>query len=311
MSTYVLGDIHGCFDSLQNLLSLLPLNKGDQLWCVGDLINRGPDSLKVLQWAQNNDSWVQIILGNHELHFLACLYGAHTSSGDTLDDLLSLSKSEQKELCTWLRRQPILFEAKLTDRRIAMVHAGLNPEWSWTECKRRAQVIEQALQSDEGLLNLALAHPSRKGLKSNPQAELNSTYSHETRKSSHKKPKPEKAQWIRDLKWFTRVRTVDHNGKAIGWFKGNPQELPTELIPWFSKYQEQHNNFFPDMLYYGHWAAFGIQHGRNYYGLDSACIWGQQLTAVRVEDGEIFQVNNQNSSLTPKHLRAQSNECRD
>ena len=112
-----------------------------------------------------------------------------------------------------------------------------------------------------------------------------------------------KAQWIQDLKWFTRVRTLDETGQPVGWFKGNPNELPKHLSPWFEAYQERYDSSYPNMLYYGHWAAFGLQKGRSYYGLDSACIWGKHLTAVRIEDGALFQMINQDFKLTPKHLR--------
>ena len=298
MSIYVIGDIHGCFESLQSLLSILPLRKGDRLWCVGDLINRGPGSLEVLRWAQENESWVQIILGNHELHFLACLFGAQTASDDTLDSLLSLPNEELTHVHQWLRKQPILFESRVANQHVAMVHAGLNSQWSWIETKKRAQTIEKALQSDDGLLALAQAHPSRKRAKSKPK--LREHFGNQPKDDS----KSIKAQWIQDLKWFTRVRTLDEAGQPVGWFKGNPNELPKNLSPWFEAYQEQCDSSYPDMLYYGHWAAFGLQKGQSYYGLDSACIWGKYLTAVRIEDGALFQVVNQDSRLTPKHLRS-------
>ena len=297
MSTYVIGDIHGCFESLQSLLSQIPLKNDDQLWCVGDLINRGPQSLQVLQWAKKNDSWVQVVLGNHELHFLACLFGATTASGDTLDELLNLPELERTHLSQWLRQQPILFESLIAGQHVAMVHAGLNSKWSWVETKRRAKTIELALQSDEGLLALAHAHPSRKRVKANISSGVNSD------KQSKESSKALKAQWIQDLKWFTRVRTLDSEGRAVSWFKGNPKELPSHLSPWFEAYQSSWDSSYPNMLYYGHWAAFGLQKGASYYGLDSACIWGQHLSAVRIEDGALFQVSNQSSGLTPKHLR--------
>ena len=298
MSTYVIGDIHGCFESLQSLLSILPLKKGDRLWCVGDLINRGPGSLEVLRWAQENESWVQIILGNHELHFLACLFGAQTAKDDTLDRLLSLPNEELNQIHQWLRKQPILFESWVANQHVAMVHAGLNSQWSWLEAKKRAQTIEKALQSDEGLLALAQAHPSRKRTKSTPKSREHSD------SQSKNDSKSIKAQWIQDLKWFTRVRTLDEAGQPVGWFKGNPNELPKNLSPWFEAYQKRCNASCPDMLFYGHWAAFGLQKGDSYYGLDSACIWGKYLTAVRIEDCALFQVLNQDSKLTPKHLRS-------
>ena len=165
MSTYVIGDVHGCAESLFHLIECLDLVDGDRLWCVGDLINRGPHSLSVIEWAMQNQDRVQIVLGNHELHFLACIFGATVSNGDTLDELIHLSADKRKAVCTWLRRQPIMFEAEIANKWVAMVHAGVNPQWSWSETQYRARAIEEALQSDHGLEELAYAHPSRKNAK--------------------------------------------------------------------------------------------------------------------------------------------------
>ena len=314
MSTYIIGDIHGCYQSLQNLLTLINIGPQDRIWCVGDLINRGPKSLDVLRWAMHNEDRVQIILGNHELHFLACLYGAKTTSGDTFNEFFELDDLELKVMIEWLRKQPILYEGIIKDKHIAMVHAGVNATWTWGEVRQRAKMIESQLITDEGLLALAKAHPSRKKLKTNTFHSTNTENSYLFQKESHPidhrlaaKPPTPKAQWIDDLKWFTRVRTIDKNGLPVGWFKGNENELPQDLTPWFKRYEYVKLNSisqeFPDRLFYGHWAAFGIQEGSCYYGLDSACIWGQSLSAISIEDNKLFQVQPCESVLTPKHLR--------
>jgi bis(5'-nucleosyl)-tetraphosphatase (symmetrical) len=290
MSTYVIGDIHGCYESLKHLLMVAGVTEDDQILCVGDLINRGPCSLEVLEWAMQHQHQVQVILGNHELHFLACLFGATLAKGDTLDRILEQPSTTRNEIFNWLRVQPILFETQIQQKRLAMLHAGLNPQWTWSEVRERARRIERELKTDQGLETLALAHPSRK------KSKLKS-------KGPSLKTSTEKPGWIEDLKWFTRVRTIDHKCRPVGWFKGNPMELPSHLTPWFDHYSTVHNQSYPDMLYYGHWAAFGLQSGSCYYGLDTGCIWGNMLSAVRVEDGAVFQVSHREIALTPKHLR--------
>ena len=299
MSTFIIGDIHGCYESLVELISHCSIRPSDRIWCVGDLINRGPHSHRVIEWAMSNESRLQIVLGNHELHFLACLFGAQTSSNDTLDELLDLSKSDQADILGWLRRQPLLYEDKFGEMRVAMVHAGVNSEWTWKETRRRARRAEAELQCDAGLSALATAHPSRKGEKRMPSLS----------KTSIDHPMPARqTDWIADLKWFTRVRALDEQNKPIGWFKGEPRELPRTLRPWFSKYEESHKKVNlsderPNLLCYGHWAAFGIQAREKTFGLDSGCIWGRHLSALKLDTMELFQVNTVEKPLTPKNLR--------
>lgn len=297
MSTYVVGDIHGCYQSLIALLDHCELTLKDQIWCVGDLINRGPDSLKVIEWAMLNEHQVKVILGNHELHYLACLFGAKTASNDTLDPLLTVSEKDQRDILTWLRSRPLLHESSIKGQHVAMVHAGVNSEWRWSEVRSRAQRAEAALRTDEGLIALAKAHPSRK----RPKQKESTT--------DHVKEIPvERAEWIEDLKWLTRVRAIDKNNKPIGWFKGEPSDLPETISPWYERYGEvirrrEKTDEWPDLLCYGHWAAFGIQGHQSTYGLDSGCIWGRHLSALRIEGRQLYQVETMEMPLVPKNLR--------
>ena len=283
MATYVIGDIHGCFKTLQRLLQSLDLQPQDRLWCVGDLINRGPHSLEVVEWAMKNQHRVQVVLGNHELHLLACYFGAETSDNDTLDELLSLSERDRREVLEWVRRQPLLYEATIASQKVAMVHAGVDARWTWTEIKKRAARIEIALRQDDQLEELAKAHPSRKRRKrkiSEAQGELTSS-------SNIRDEVSHKPQWIDDLKWFTRVRTLDQSGEPVGWFKGSADELHPQLEPWFIAYSRACHQTalgtYPDRLFYGHWAAYGLQRADLYCGLDSAVYLGPSFK--RCESG--------------------------
>ena len=287
MATYLVGDIQGCFHSLIALTELIKFTEADRLCLVGDLVNRGPCSLEVLEWVYARRDQVQIVLGNHDLHLLACSAGASFGRSDTLEAIFDSPSS--REWMDWLRQQPVLWEAEIAGKWVAMVHAGLNPKWKWDEVRRRAAAIEEALQSEGGLDELAAAHPRRK-------AHLNSGKAHH--RVSEYRP------WVDDLGWFTRVRAVDRKLERSSRFKGSLDELPMELTPWFTHYEElREPSMTPDMLYFGHWAALGVRRGEGYTSLDTGCIWGRSLSAVRVEDGELFQIPTLEAALTPKHRR--------
>lgn len=286
MSTYIIGDVQGCFESLMSLLEIIKMSDADQVWLVGDLVNRGPRSLDVLRWAMSRSSQVRIVLGNHDLHLLACMSGASEGEGDTLEDVLKAPNA--KEITEWLRAQPILYESRVAERDIAMVHAGVNPRWSWAITQERARAIEGALQTDEGLRLLAVAHPTRK-----PKG-----------KQREEMRRARETEWIRDLEWFTRVRAIDAHLTPYRKFKGALGDLKPGLTPWFQSYEALRDRANgPDHLYFGHWAALGLHTGPSYTALDSGCIWGRYLSAIRVEDGAIFQTPTVEQALTPKNLR--------
>ena len=302
MPTYIIGDVQGCYVSLMNLLELAQVNESDQVWLVGDLVNRGPRSLDVLRWAMKRSDQVQVVLGNHDLHLLACVYGAKQGRGDTLTEVLE--SPDRDQLIEWLRAQPILFEAQVSGRHVAMVHAGVNPQWSWAETRRRARAIESALQSEVGLSTLSSAHPTRKD-RAKRQATQESALNPVS--SPHSLLGARELEWVRDLEWFTRVRALDADLKPARRFKGGLVDLPPELTPWFQFYQEAREvEHAPDHLYFGHWAALGLHTTSRYTALDSGCIWGRYLSAIRVEDGAIFQTPTAERALTPKHQRVSS-----
>ena len=280
MAIYVVGDVQGCYQTLRALLAQIKWSLDDELWCVGDLVNRGPQSLEVLRWVRAQSARVKITLGNHDLHLLACHAGATQGYGDTLDECLSAS--DRDELMEWLRTQPVLYE----DRGRAMVHAAINPRWSWREARQRAREIERGLRSQDGLELLAYHHPSRKN-----------------RAPMHTQPTP---QWIADLEWFTRARMIDEEGRSKEWYKGSPSTAEIGLEPWFEGYEiaRKHRAFeYPQALYFGHWAALGLYRGESVFALDSGCIWGRYLSALRLDDGALFQHPTLERALIPKNQR--------
>lgn len=282
MATYVIGDIQGCARTLHALLDQLALSEGDRLWCVGDLVNRGEGSLEVLRSLRALGERARVVLGNHDLHLLACSAGASLEKGDTLSECLSAP--DAPELLAWLRAQPLLYQ----EGEVAMVHAGIDPRWSWAEATERARAVEVELRAPGGLELLARYHPSRKRQGPLPEG---------------LEPPP---RWVSDLAWFTRVRVVGAHGEVNERHKGGPSEVTGGAQPWFVLYEGRapFDPQRPKTLYFGHWAALGLRRGAQTFALDTGCIWGRYLTAVRVEDGAIFQQGLLEGALTASHQRA-------
>ncbi|MBM4290151.1 MAG: symmetrical bis(5'-nucleosyl)-tetraphosphatase [Deltaproteobacteria bacterium] len=287
MATYVIGDIQGCARTLQALLAQLSLSGDDQLWCVGDLVNRGAGSLEVLRALKGLGARARVVLGNHDLHLLACSAGAAQGEGDTLSECLAAP--DAPELLGWLRAQPLLYQ----EGERAMVHAGINPRWSWAEATAHARAAEEALRAPGGLETLARYHPSRKRLRLHSDVDL--------------EPPP---AWVGDLAWFTRVRVVSASGEVDERHKGGPTEVTRGAQPWFMLYEGRapFDSARPRTLYFGHWAALGLRRGAQTCALDTGCIWGRYLTAMRAEDGAIFQQGLLEEALTASHQRAHAAE---
>lgn len=264
MATYAIGDIQGCFDTLQKLLKKIDFSPDqDQLWLTGDLINRGPKNLEVLRWAQSLGDAIRISLGNHDLHFIARgLDLSAPKKRDTLEDLLEAPDLE--ELLAYLRRQPLLHRKG----NWVMIHGGLAPEWDIDSAETLAREAEAMLQSKscETLLKTYYNDPSLrwswdlKGL---------------ARSSAF-------------LKILTRSRICHRNGEIDFNFKGPLSEIPKNYFPWF---EVPGRKSATHQIIFGHWAALGLHIKANIYALDTGCVWGRQLTALRLDDYKIFQVN--------------------
>jgi bis(5'-nucleosyl)-tetraphosphatase (symmetrical) len=196
VSTWAIGDVQGCFDSLQALLATLGWRPGgDTLWLVGDLVNRGPKSLEVLRWAKEHD--VCCVLGNHDLHLLARAEGARPPGrNDTLSPILKAD--DRRALLGWLGSRPLL----VAEDRAVLVHAGIPPRWSLDKARRRAEEVEHLLRRDGAGAVMGVLPTAR------PRA-------------------------VRALAAFTRMRFVDGKGRPDYLFKGPPSQRPTGQRPWF------------------------------------------------------------------------------
>ena len=260
-STYLVGDIQGCFESLEALLAEVGFGGADRLWCVGDLVNRGPDSLSVLRFARGLGDRFACVLGNHDLHYLAMVYGGHPHRGtDTMESLLAAPDCQV--LADWLRHQPLLIE---NDDSV-VVHAGIPHIWTLGMARENAREVEAVIRGPG-------------------HAEF-------FRRMYGNEP----ALWRDDLEgmdrhraivnYLTRMRLVDAEGGLEFRHKGTLRDLPDGYEPWFS-YPTQ----IEGTVYFGHWAALdGVTGPAQVIGLDTGCVWGRTMTAARLEDGETFSV---------------------
>ena len=264
MATYAIGDIQGCWTQLAQLIERLRFNpQSDRLWCVGDLVNRGPNSLDVLRFIRDLGDSARVVLGNHDLFLLAVSEGViPLRAKDTIGDVLGAD--DRQNLLAWLRRQPLHHR----ERSYLMVHAGLLPQWTTDEASQLAGEVEAALTGDGYKAFLqALFH--------DPVTTWTPTLQGPTRLAAI-------------ARVFTRLRTCTATGET-STFSGPPDEAPAGYLPWF-RIPDRRNT--DATIITGHWAALGLHLEPNLLAIDSGCVWGRQLTAVRLEDRTVFQVDN-------------------
>jgi bis(5'-nucleosyl)-tetraphosphatase (symmetrical) len=262
MATYAIGDIQGCFDPFQRLLEKIRFDPGiDRLWLVGDLVNRGPASLQVLRWTYQHRDSITAVLGNHDLHLLARAAGVRgPKSKDTLDGVLRAD--DRDELIDWLSGLPFF----VTQGQHAMVHAGLMPSWTVERAAELAREMGEELQGP------------------NHRRVLAAIYSGTTPDWNDALQPPER--WASLAGVFTRLRTCTLDGRARYDFSGTLWQLPMGHVPWFvfpNRRSDTHT------VVCGHWAALGLHLEPGISALDSGCVWGGPLTALRLEDAEIIQ----------------------
>lgn len=263
MATYAIGDIQGCYHAFQALLTRINFNQTvDELWLVGDLINRGSGSLEVLRWCYEHQDNLKVVLGNHDLHALVVAAGfVKAHKGDTLDAILQADDCD--ELLNWLRHQHLVYQ----NESYLMVHAGLLPQWTSNQAHVYAAEVEAALRGDEYLEFLA-----------NMYGNLPNSWNDELTGM-------DRLRVITNA--MTRLRVCTALGEMDFNFKGELVDVPTGFVPWFDvpnrSSQDKH-------VIFGHWSALGLQQRQNVYALDTGCLWGGQLTAMNLETKAITQV---------------------
>ena len=263
MATYAIGDVQVCFKSLRRLLDHISFDpRHDRIWLVGDLVNRGPDSLETLRFIKSLGASACPVLGNHDLFLLAAAEDiVDLRSKDTIQDVLAAD--DRFELLAWLRRQPLYRR----QGQFFMVHAGLLPQWSIDEAQQLAKEVEAVLAgSDYNTFLRALFQgtaprwdPTLKGVE----------------------------RLVSIARALTRLRTSTPDGEMSN-YSGPPDEAPAGFLPWFRIPNRRSSDA---TIITGHWAALGLHLEDNIMAIDSGCVWGRQLTAVRLDDRSIHQVD--------------------
>lgn len=264
MATYAIGDIQGCFDSFRRLLERCAFDPAsDTLWLVGDLVNRGPRSLETLRFVRELGDAAITVLGNHDLYLLMAAAG-HGKRGrdDTLGAIFAAP--DRDELLDWLRRQRLCH----LDNGYCLVHAGLLPQWTAQQARTLAAEVERALSADDYETFLAKMWGS------------------------------DPACWSDDLKGWARLRVIVNAMTRMRFctpagvmdfhVKGELAKAPPGFVPWFDVPGRKSRD---TVLVVGHWSALGLKITPNLLALDSGCLWGGKLSALRLEDRALFQVD--------------------
>ncbi len=259
MSTYVIGDIQGCYQSFQKLLNKIEFNpRYDQLYLAGDLINRGPESLATMQYILENQDSIKCVLGNHDLHFLAVAhYCQPVHNKDTFQDILD--STYRNPIVSWLSQQPLAIYLKSFDS--LLVHAGLPYCWSAKQAVTYSDEVSHVLQS-----------PAR-------YQYYVSMYGDQPNQWCQDLAGVDRLRYITNA--FTRMRFCQRDGQLELKIKSAVGRQPSHLVPWYSI----ENKRFLGNVIFGHWAALqGNANHAKRYALDTGCVWGAKLTALRLED---------------------------
>ena len=263
MATYAIGDIQGCYDPLCRLLDAIRFDAArDRLWLVGDLVNRGAQSLETLRFVRGLGDSAITVLGNHDLHLLVVAAGVRKPHrGDTLDAILAAP--DRDELLDWLRRRKFMHAAG----GYAMVHAGLLPQWTIDKALALAREVEDVLQGED-------CEPLLQNMYGNTPV-----------------------AWDESLGGFERLRVVinamtrlrlcDTRGRMDFSHKTAPSSaMPAGYLPWFDVPGRASAE---TPIVCGHWAALGLMLRDDVLALDSGCVWGRRLSAIRLDDRSLVQ----------------------
>lgn len=262
MSRYAIGDIQGCFNELISLVDCMAFNSAnDEIYLVGDLVNRGPASLATLRWASQTKG-VSVVLGNHDLHLLAVSAGlSQLKPGDTLQEIIDAP--DAPELIGWLRMQPLMMD--LGD--VVIVHAGVSPGWSLEALSKAAREVETALRSDDWKDFMAVMYGNQpvqwsEGL--NTEERMRFT-----------------------VNSLTRMRFVTTEGALQLKYKGEREQAPAGIKPWFDA---KDRIPLQRRVVCGHWSALGLMLRDDVWSLDTGCVWGGALTGISLDNGQLYQV---------------------
>jgi len=258
MATYAIGDVQGCYDELQQLLMKAGFQKQDRAWFVGDLVNRGPKSLEVLRFVRGLGDRAVVVLGNHDLHLVAQHEGFERArKDDTFQDVLAAP--DRRELVDWLRKRPMMH----AEGGYAMVHAGLLPQWSIAKAVRLGREVERALAGEnyrEFLKNMYGSKPER---------------------------------WDDALTGWDRLRVIVNAMTRMRFctpegrmgLHGKGTEPPPGYLAWYETRPQE-----AETIICGHWSQLGLKFTPRLAALDSGCVWGGALSALKLEERALYQL---------------------
>lgn len=267
MATYAVGDLQGCLSALHRLLDVVGFDpRSDRLWLAGDLVNRGPRSLETLRFVRDLGDRAVTVLGNHDLHLLAVASGAAAPRGkDTLDEILAAP--DRDELLGWLRTRPLLHR----DLGFTMVHAGIAPPWTIDQAVVCAAEVSAVIGGDEA------------------RAFFDVMYGDQPDQWSEALAEPDRLRYSTNA--LTRMRYCTADGRLRLAEKRPPGMQPDDLLPWFAVPQRQARG---ESIIFGHWATLQVDQpldpAHGVVHLDTGCVWGGRLSAMRLEDRAMFSV---------------------
>lgn len=255
MAIYAIGDVQGCFDELLKLLDIIRFDPSvDQLWFAGDLVNRGPKSLQTLRFVKGLGKSAITVLGNHDLHLLATANHIRKAHGkDTLQTVLEAP--DRDELLLWLRQQPLFHY----NDDFCLLHAGLPPQWDFAMARKMALKVENVLKSPDY------------------QDFLQHMYGNTPDIWNKNMKGMDRLRFITNC--FTRMRYCTLEGQLDFKHKGALTTQPQHLLPWFTVPARASRHL---SIIFGHWSTLGYYQKHNCYGLDTGCLWGGELTAIRL-----------------------------
>jgi len=274
MTVYAIGDIQGCFSELKQLLEKIQFSSDkDQLWFTGDLVNRGPESLATLRYVKSLNENAITVLGNHDLHMLAVLFGYQKQRRkDTFDEIIQAP--DKDDLIQWLIQQPLMYVDESLNA--VLVHAGIFPGWTIQQAKELAGEVETTLQG-----------------KHLPTF-LQNMYGNQPDNWNDKLQDWERLRFITNC--FTRMRYC-HSDLALDLkYNGEPGLQPEHLQPWLNFLNQEHKKY---RILFGHWSTLGQSKVSNVFALDSGCLWGGKLTALALENSPHYIHLNCKGELKP------------
>lgn len=258
MALYAVGDIQGCYDQLQKLLDKVNFDPaGDTLYCVGDLVNRGPKSLKILRFLSKMGSSCTAVLGNHDIHLLSMIYGVRTPRpNDTLSKILEAK--DVIDLAEWLRHLPLLVHDK--EYKLLMCHAGIYPWWTIKQAKENAKEVERIFKDEDKCIKL-----------------LHKIYSNKPSKWQETLGKTQRRRFT--INAFTRMRFCSPRGHLNLTESGYSGKVRKNRVPWFNI---SNPSLSEHRVIFGHWSALGLMVSDQFISLDTGCVWGREMTMAKI-----------------------------